>query len=335
MHRTPLTTALRLLLILAAVGFAQCERQQMGEPEPEPGPDAAQLPVLEIYGENITRKDLDTYIETSLRNCSHSAEDGEINPESAGNAVKSRLFDDFAEEELLVREAVRKGVSVPDEQVDEFLRKLRLGPSAEAKDSRFAGGEIREAVRRDLLVKALVDTIILADVQVSDLDLRDYYEAHSSDFATPEELRFRWLRTRSDERARELYQALRKGRETFRSIAARHPGPEELEIWQDLGFWKREDLPEGMYRTLSTMRPGGLSGVVSNAFGWYSIFELLEVRPAEQRSFPDVRDEILPILRREKGERILHDYIQALKDANVIRPFYSNLGFSYVPRAKR
>jgi parvulin-like peptidyl-prolyl isomerase len=184
-------------------------------------------------------------------------------------------------------------------------------------------------------VKTLVDTVILADVQISDVELRDYYEAHSSEFATPEEVRFRWLRTRNEGRARELYQALKKGTETFKSIAARNPGPEELEIWQDLGFWKREDLPEGMYRTLSNTRPGGLSGVVSNAFGWYSIFELLEVRQAQQRPFPEVKDEILPILRMEKGGRILHDYVQALKDADVIRPFYTNLGFSYVPRAKR
>ena len=74
--------------------------------------------------------------------------------------VKSRLFDDYLDGELLLQEAKRRGVTVPDAELAEYLGKD--APSAPAQ---------RELARRDLTIQKLRESVVLAGVHVDDKEI--------------------------------------------------------------------------------------------------------------------------------------------------------------------
>lgn len=82
--------------------------------------------------------------------------------------VKSRLFDDFLEGEMLRQEAVRRGVTVSDAELAAYL-----GPDAPLPP------EARELVRRDLMIQKLRESVVLSQVHVDEKEVDAWLAAQA------------------------------------------------------------------------------------------------------------------------------------------------------------
>jgi hypothetical protein len=74
--------------------------------------------------------------------------------------VKSRLFDDYLDGELLLQEAKRRGIAVPDGELTEYL-----GQDAPPTPN------LRELARRDLTIQKLREAVVLAGVHVDEKEI--------------------------------------------------------------------------------------------------------------------------------------------------------------------
>ena len=86
--------------------------------------------VAEVGAERVTAAQLQAYLDAN------QFQDPAAEPISPGDLarVKSRLFDDFLNGEVLLQEARRRGVTVSDEELAEYLVK-DLPPAPHAREA--------------------------------------------------------------------------------------------------------------------------------------------------------------------------------------------------------
>ena len=125
--------------------------------------DPAARIVAEVAGPPVTVAQLQAYLEAN------QFFDPAADQPSPGDLarVKSRLFDDFLDDEILLQEARRRGVTVTDEELAEYLGK-------DAPPSPV----LRELARRDLMIQKLRESVVLAGVRVDEKDIDAWLAAH-------------------------------------------------------------------------------------------------------------------------------------------------------------
>ena len=114
-------TRIPLLLVAAFLGLPGCA--------PAPPPDPSRKPVAILDGKALTVADLDEYLRDNL------AEEGNGERSAADDLdrVKSRLYDNFIDEEVLLAEARRTGIRVTPEELRSYLESGAEGsPGASA-----------------------------------------------------------------------------------------------------------------------------------------------------------------------------------------------------------
>jgi hypothetical protein len=120
--------------------------------------------VAEVGNQRVTAAQLQAYLDAN------QFLDAAAEPPSPGDLarVKSRLFDDFVDGEILLQEAQRRGVTVSDAELSEYLGKeVPLPPAA------------RELARRDLMIQKLRESVVLMGVHVDDKDVDAWLAAHA------------------------------------------------------------------------------------------------------------------------------------------------------------
>ncbi|HEY7819990.1 MAG TPA: hypothetical protein VIG29_17345, partial [Vicinamibacteria bacterium] len=154
-----LSTALMFLGLVASWGCA-------AEPRPE-----ARV-VLEIAERPVTLEEFDRFVRAS----SHE-ESPVLSPE-----VLAALFEEFIEEQLLLRAADDAGIRADPAVVAERLAALRL-PSATDSESSSSAGAVPSAdevvaanVEKQVRIEKLVSAEALAGVLIDDDEIAEYYE---------------------------------------------------------------------------------------------------------------------------------------------------------------
>src|SRR5690606_23887522 len=115
-------------------------------------------------------------------------------------------------------------------------------------------------------------------------------------------------------RAEELLARIRDG-EDFAALAAEHSDdPGSAASGGDLGWIGRGSLDPAFEDALYSMELGEVAGPVRTDFGWH-IIRFDEVREGEERTFEEVRDELLASLRDERADDVYFDRANRLGDA--------------------
>ena len=137
-----------------------------GSPPPSAGPAGSAPPpgdaILVIDGRGIPPADFEAYV---AANFDPSELEEPLAPEDDA-AVRSRLFDDFVSEEVMLAEAAARGIRVGDVEVRAWL-------SGEAPDEDPDKAALRtERARRELAVRKLLDALVLEHPGAGEAELR-------------------------------------------------------------------------------------------------------------------------------------------------------------------
>ncbi len=154
-------------------------------------------------------------------------------------------------------------------------------------------------------------------VEPDEATLRSFYEEQADHYVTPEERRVRHIvvrfggdsgRTEQQalERIRQADQRLAKG-ESFEAVA-KALSDDELtrERGGDLGWIARGDLSRDFDAVAFRLEPGRRSEPVKVGNG-FEIIEVTDLRPATQKAFEEVRDQVAAEYRRREAERAFLD----------------------------
>ena len=216
--------------------------------------------------------------------------------------VLSQLFDQFLDEELLVRRAADRGL------VKESLAGKDAGPGARRR---------------------AIDELLRADVkaQPSDPEIAAYYVAHHDEFARPERVRLRQILTEDRATAEKALRELAAGAD-FGRLAdklSRDPGAKSGGYQGELS---RQDLPPAFADLIFALQPGQVSRLVPADYGFH-IFQVVARAPAEVVPLETARPEIAEHLREQKADQVLTELVQDARRRYNVQLYERNLPFEY------
>jgi len=237
--------------------------------------------------------------------------------------VRSRLFDAFVEERLMLLEAERRGIVVEDREVEAYLGFDEFEEDAEPSEAM----DPAELARARLMIEKLRDELTGDLPGPAAAEVAAYAEEHRERLLPERRLELRALAFGDEERARRVYDEIRSRRMTFAEAVVlneTHPG-EGLPLRVD---WS--NLSEELRGALEDLKPGRVSQPLA-FHGSYYLFKveswLREPEELELELLERARAE-LESLGRERAEREL---IAELRREYPVRIKLRRLPFRYVP----
>jgi peptidyl-prolyl cis-trans isomerase D len=149
-------------------------------------------------------------------------------------------------------------------------------------------------------------------VQVSPDEIKRYYDSRKDTFKIPKQVRVRDILIKAgpqdtsdqlEAKKKKAEEILEKAKKTkdFGSLVKQYSEAENASKGGDLGWIQRGMLGEQIESVLFSMKAGDLSGVLAGGDGFH-ILKIEEVKEEKQKSFDDVKDQILHTLKKEKAK---------------------------------
>ena len=244
--------------------------------------------------------------------------------------VLERLIDD----ELILQQAAELKLNVTSEQIDASIEEIK-------KQNSIDDDQLREALRgqgmsmatyradlkRQLLRFRVLNIAVGSRVNVSDEEVKAYYERHlkgsanvqvrashifiaipeGADLATAEEKRA--LANKVLERAK-TEDFAKLAREVSDDAATRAEGG-------DLGYFGRYMLPKPIEELVFAMNPGEVRGPVRADRGFH-VIKLVDRKTKDAKPLEDVKDDIRMQLRQKDMERQTKIYLAELRKKTLV-----------------
>jgi peptidyl-prolyl cis-trans isomerase C len=288
---------------------------QQVRPMPSHKADATERParsvVARVNGAPINSDELQAALDARLPLSSYHQN---VSAEKLAE-LRREALDSLIDEELRYQEAVRLRLRVSPKEVDQALDRARKayngGPEAFERARLAAGAtmpQLRSGIQRGLMIKKVYDQAVAPSCAVTEKDAQLFYTGNRQRFILPDQFRpylitigvspsgsrKEWEQARK--KIDDLAQQIATGA-SFEALARQHSSDPSKDKGGDLGFVHRGRLIEEFETALKTMRPGQVSGVIQSIYG-YHLIRLAEIRPAAQKSFAEVKDQLI----RDLGE---------------------------------
>ncbi|WP_372590865.1 peptidylprolyl isomerase, partial [Guyparkeria sp.] len=284
---TRLVTAMGGSLLLAAGLLAGCGGEE--------GPKSAQKTPLGVEQANGAGSDYMVI------------KDGEIVARINGSPL-------YKENLLVVKENL--GAEVPEDRLVSRMVELRLladkAREQGLEDEPRTRARVQNAIDNQLANAYL--TRYVAEVEISEEDLREAYEEVEAEYAENIQHRARHILVESEELARDILAQLDDGG-AFEELAGEHStDPGSAEEGGDLGWFNLDQMVAPFAEMVESLEPGQTAAEpVETRFGWH-VVRLDDTRPTPAPSFDDLRPELEEHVRRQA----VNDMISELRaDANV------------------
>ncbi|MBI5508514.1 MAG: peptidylprolyl isomerase [Deltaproteobacteria bacterium] len=240
---------------------------------------------------------------------------------ASDNAQKRTLLDDLIERRLTMQEAEKSNVLVGIEEVEVAYERTRAGWDVsevdkllESKD--ITAAEMKRELRELLMLQKYFRDHVFSRVAVTDEEISRYIEAHPETQILPEEVHALQIVVKTEEKAQEISQQIKKGM-PFEEAATKYSLSPEAKNGGDLGSFARGSMPSIFDEVCFGLKVGEISKVVASDYGFH-LFKVVERRPEALKPVDRLRDEIEKKLRREKEREAQTAKIQDLKRAAKI-----------------
>ncbi len=267
-------TGVGFSLLLLAGMLAPCRR---------PPAIDADVAVL-IHGEEVRYDVFESYLRDNVDGAAASLD----------NEVQSKLFDQFLDQQLLVRLAVERGLVKPEV-------------------------EPREAI--DFLLRGSPGTVWTV------ARLAAFYHAHKTDYHRPEEVHLRQILVTDRGVAEQAREAIASG-EDFGQVAARISQEPNAQLGGDQGRLAREDLPAAYADAIFDLAPGEVTDIITADYGFH-LFQVVDRYPARIAPLEEVANTIRETLERQQVDEIIAGFIQEGRERYNVVVFPSNVPFDY------
>jgi parvulin-like peptidyl-prolyl isomerase len=310
----------RLVSFLAVSTLVSCAKE----------PSRGTRVVLDVAGRQVTMEELERFVRASVQQ-----ESPVVSPE-----VMAALFEEFVEEQLLLRAADDSGVEADPEALADRVEALRKseraseatgtpGPPPPADDE-----SVKQNVEKQLRIERLVATEVLSGITVSDEEIADYFERNREDFVRPETVDVSQILVEDEDEAQELRRTLVSGKTSLEELARERSQGPEAASGGHLGAFAPGELPASFESRVFALKPGEFSEVVSTDFG-YHLFRVNRREGEKPLSLEDAKEAIRVRLLREKSDVAMERYLDELERRYPLTVHQERLSFAVVGRGAK
>lgn len=255
-----------------------------------------------------------------------------LSPEKV-KAIKGVALENAITDELIRQEGKRMALMVYKDEIErEFVESKRDFPFPELyheflENEGLTEEEYKKLLKDEILIKKTKEAVI-GDYEISEEELKRYYEEHKKEMFLPERVRASHIlikvndndppkaRKEARKKIEDLREMIREGRD-FGSLARAFSQCPSSKQDGDMGYLKRGDSEENFDRALWLLKEGEISSVVETKFGYHIIYlqERLKEGPLP---YEDVREEMERRVKKEREDAIIAEMAERLKKASTI-----------------
>jgi peptidyl-prolyl cis-trans isomerase C len=213
---------------------------------------------------------------------------------------RSQFLQDLIDRELVYQKARRSGYG-RNRNIEERLAELK----------------------KDFLVQEYVQKEILENPNVSEKDMRQYYNSHPMDFVQPVSVHLYEIVVSDRKIAEDIIARCRKG-ESFEDLARKYSEVPSKGRGGDLGFVREGKLPEQLARIAFAMTPGQISSPIQTETGYYVLMVGQNI-PSRQLGYEESIPLIKKIMYNKNGENNFKDFLANLRAKSKIKIMGANL----------
>lgn len=313
-------------------------------------PSVPENVVAVVNDKSITMEELNKFYKSNFPNQPEVKEDDEILRQ------KLQLLRDMIDSEIMMQRAEKQGLIAVDADVEAKLNELRAPYTQEEFQKQlsargFTLEDLKTQIRREQSVRRLFNKEITSRVNITDQDVKEFYEANKAGFnlAEPQFHIAQILVTpRPDDDVRNLkndnatdpesarrkiqmIDARLKQGEDFAMLAQNYSeDPATNQNGGDIGFIPESALANAsadLRRAVLSLQPGQNSPIIVTQEG-FRIFRLISREPAGQRELndPNVQQTIRETLINRKDQLLKAAYYEvARNEAKVMNYFAAKI----------
>jgi parvulin-like peptidyl-prolyl isomerase len=228
------------------------------------------------------------------------------------------------ERTLLRQEALKDPEPLAAEAVEEGLNSIRSQLSQQPDTAVPSDDELRREVETRLRMDRFLQQLTAKAPPPKSKDVGDYYKKYRAQFAVPEFICAAHIVKNVDENTDEqtALAAIQKAEEELKSGARFE---EVADRYSDcagnggnLGYFPRGEMVDEFDAVVFKLNLNETSGIFRTSFGFH-IAKIHDRKPEGYRSFSEVKQDIEKMLHREKQERAVEQFVDALKAKAEIR----------------
>jgi parvulin-like peptidyl-prolyl isomerase len=319
--------ALAISLSLGLAGCRSSQRASVGAAQELEDPSPV---IVEINGAPERRGAFERFLKARL---------SDFYPQSAqkqtdSDQLRSRLFDEFVQRQVIVREAQRQGFKTTDEEIQRAIEDQHRQTSAEGtgqQPATLASQERVEEIKSDLLTLKYYKSAVLDKVSVAAEEIENFYRQHEARYRQQNGFYAREIRVATTEEAARIHQLLLRKPGDFAMLARAH-SKAPTAANGGLMHYATQQLPPVLEQAITPLKVGAISGVVKSNYGFH-IFKL------EERDAPlpleKVRQEIQEDLLRGKNQALIDSFNERALAGAQIKVYHDRLGFTYLGNLKQ
>jgi parvulin-like peptidyl-prolyl isomerase len=290
--------------------------------------------LVKVNGELFTKSDLETRQITALREMGQRLDPTNTNLADAQlrkmlDEITPDLMVNVVDEMLLVQRGRELGYKLGDEQFTSILDGLKKENKIETdeqlkealKQEGMTLADLRRNIERRMLVSRVEQNEILGRIAVSEVEAREYYDAHLGEFTTPPSVTLREIfitlpgdgkptpaeETAARDKADQVRQRATAG-EAFEKLAAELSDAPSKANAGLIGPLNVADLSPELRKMVEAMKPGQISETLRSPRG-YQILKLESSTPPETLPFDQAKaqisDRVFTDKRREEYDKFL------------------------------
>jgi len=212
---------------------------------------------------------------------------------------KEKFLENLEDKRLIVQKAESMGLDKDPEMAAKLNR---------LKDTLLLG----EFVKKEILEKA----------NVTDQDVKAYFDQHKADLGA---VRISHILVASQQEAEQILQKLKAG-ESFGSLAKQYSLDDKTKAnGGDLGWVKWQQFGSASLKDAAfKLNPGEVSGIVQSQFG-YHIMKVTDKKPAVDSDFVKLKDALKEQVAEKKKEDLFETYVKDLRSKAKITLNAQNL----------
>jgi peptidyl-prolyl cis-trans isomerase SurA len=253
--------------------------------------------------------------------------------------VTPSVIVDAVDEMLMVQRGKELGYTMNTERFNSIVENIKKENKIESDEQLQAAlkqegmtmADLRRQLERTMLVQQVQQTEIMQKLQVTDTEMRAYYDAHKNEFATTPQITLREITINVPVTAQGVNvaqddAAKAKAEEVRAKIVAGEPFPRLAADYSDsgskangglVGPLSKTDLSDELQKAIAGLKTGDVTPVLRTTRG-YQIIKIENLQDTTTKSFEDARGDIADKIANEKRQGEYVKFITRLRGDAII-----------------
>ena len=230
-------------------------------------------------------------------------------------------------------------------RLDEIRKQMKLESMDDLEKAAQAQGvsfeDFKQNMRTEIITQEVIKREVAPHINVSNQELRRFYEQHKSELSHPEAVRLSEILVSTDEagndeqkievakaKAEDLLKEIRAGAD-FAGLAKKESQDPSGAQGGDLGYFERGKLAKQLEDVTFALKKGDVSDVIRTRQG-FVILKVTDHAAAGVPSYADAESRVQEAVYMQKMQPALRDYLTKLREEAFIdvKPGYVDTGAS-------